>query len=212
MAKKTLQDVLDEAAEAVAEVVGADVEDIVLSVGFIASTEPDSDADEEPEDDDVEEDDEDVEDDDESDDDEDTEENDAEDDEDGGDEDEEEGEGDGLFTRDELMDTSMSLDDIREAIKEYGKRPVQGKSRAKLADQLVELQSEWCEEEGVPDPNASDDAEDEEGGDEEESDEWTEEELQDKSIGELRAIAKDYGISTRGKKAPALIEEIMNVE
>ena len=67
-----------------------------------------------------------------------------------------------------------------------------------------------------PDDDESDEEEDEE--DEEEDDDepedddddfWTEDELSDKSLGELRAIAKDYDIDTKGMSKDAVIQAIL---
>jgi hypothetical protein len=75
---------------------------------------------------------------------------------------------------------------------------------------ILEAQDE--DEEDSDDEDSDDDADDddEEGEDEEDDEDfWTEEELSEKTIGELRAIAKDYEIPTTGKKPAQIIKAIL---
>lgn len=72
-----------------------------------------------------------------------------------------------------------------------------------LDDEELEEDEEEEEEEEL------DEEEDEEEADEEEGEFYTEEELTAMSLGELRALAKEYGISTTGLKKADLVEAIL---
>ena len=59
------------------------------------------------------------------------------------------------------------------------------------------------------DDTDDDDSEDDDGDEPDDDDFWTQEELEAKTIGELRAIAKDYEIPSKGKKPAQLIAAIL---
>lgn len=86
------------------------------------------------------------------------------------------------------------------------------------ADSDDEPEEEPDEEEEDDDEAEEDEAEDDDEDedepeeDDEESDEWTEDELKAKAIGELKAIARDYDIATKGLKKAEIITAIMEAE
>jgi len=115
------------------------------------------------------------------------------------DEDEEEGE-----DEDEEQDyESMTIAELRAAAKEagYGTGDLKGLKKNDIIDLLNSDEEDEEEEE---------DEEDEDGDDEE----WyTEEDLEDLSLAELKAICKDYEIKVpRGAKQADLVDAIVNFE
>lgn len=76
-------------------------------------------------------------------------------------------------------------------------------------DEDEELDDEELDEDEAEEEEAESEDEEEEAEDEEEGEFYTEEELTAMSLGELRALAKEYGISTTGLKKADLVEAIL---
>ena len=135
---------------------------------------------------------EDDDDDDEDEDEEIEEEDDEEEEEDDEDEEEEEG-----YSEDDLK--GMSLKALKELAEEVGIDPVP-KGKANIIEAILELNEEEDEDD--------DDDEDEE--DEDEGDTWTEDELNELSLVELKSVATEYGLDVkRLKKKDAIVEAIL---
>ena len=89
----------------------------------------------------------------------------------------------------------MPLGELRGLLRGWGIEPPKG--RAAMVAAALEAQ------EGEADEDSEDEDEDEE------SEFYTEDELSDMTISELRSIAKDNGIETRGMKKGDLIEALL---
>lgn len=136
---------------------------------------------------------------DEDEDEDDTEDEDEDEDEDESEEDEDEADDDGdddeeeTYSEEELKE--MPLGELRGLLRGWGIEPPKG--RAAMVTAALEAQ------EGEADEDSEDEDEDEE------SEFYTEDELSDMTISELRSIAKDNGIETRGMKKGDLIEALL---
>jgi hypothetical protein len=135
-------------------------------------------------------------------------------------------------TEDELKD--MKLPALREYAEDEWELDVSGKRSPGIRKMILEAQEAYMEElaaeagsdsdddEEIPDDpddledddeEEEDDEDDEEEGDSDEEDDeefWTEAELKKKSPGELKAIARDYNISTRGMKPKDIVQAIID--
>ena len=109
------------------------------------------------------------------------------------DEDEDSDDEEETYSEEELKE--MPLGELRGLLRGWGIEPPKG--RAAMVAAALEAQ------EGEADEDSEDEDEDEE------SEFYTEDELSDMTISELRSIAKDNGIETRGMKKGDLIEALL---
>jgi hypothetical protein len=125
-------------------------------------------------------------------------------------------EGPELYTLVELE--ALSRDDLK-AVAEANEIEFGDRTKSSiLIDKILaaqEPEEEEAEPEAEEEPEAeaeeTDEEETEEPGEtaEEEGEFWTREELEPMSLGELKAVARDYGLETTGKKSPDLIAAIL---
>lgn len=117
-------------------------------------------------------------------------------------------------THDRKSLTALSRDDLKAVADEYEVEYTPKTRTATLIDLVLEaLDGGEEDEEETPDEEESEDEEEaeeeEEESDDEESEYWTKAELDKKTLGELKSIAKDYDVDPKGLGKPALIKAIL---
>jgi folate-binding Fe-S cluster repair protein YgfZ len=113
------------------------------------------------------------------------------------------------------------------AVDEWDVDPA-GKKTSGLVKAILEAQDAFMEDQADTTPDDDEDEDDveeevdededdeeveedeDEEGDEDDDEFWTEAELNQKTIGELKAIARDYDIPTKGMKAPQIVQAIID--
>ncbi len=127
-----------------------------------------------------------------------------------------------LYGLAKIADTQESSEDGQRAAEELttladavGVDPSDYGTWAEVAGAIAD--TEYDDDEPTADLTVEDDVPEEDDGiqndddeDEEEGEFWTEDELKPKTIGELRAIAREGGLATSGMKKPEIIKLILN--